>query len=158
MKKALIILAILVGFFGLVFMVLLGGLVYIGVKGPETHVVPGNTLNNSFVKTMRDMDLLEAGETIHFFYSDALTDITEGMYVLTDRKLLLHSSLWEEPTHQIGFSEIDTVDLERDESFFLDSTVLLTLKDGSILDFPLSSEMDRDVVFSDKLKQMAGLQ
>ena len=41
--------------------------------------------------------LLQEEEQIRYFYSDALYDIKDSLYFVTDRNLVLYSTDWEEP-------------------------------------------------------------
>ena len=126
-------------------------LYYIGSEGPETRIVTGFAVNKDYKDTMQNLGLLEEGETIEFFYSDAMVDITDGMYVLTDRKLILYSTAWSQPYLPVTFTDIVDLNITRDESFFVDSMVYLETRDGTSVEFPLSSEGNLDVQFYEKL-------
>ena len=126
--------------------------IFIGMVSPETSIYLGNEVPEKFIKTARDSDLLDEGETIQYFYSDAVFDVKASMYFLTDRKLVLQSKDWQEPTIAIPFSEIESLDIFRDTSFFVDSTIFITTKAGDEYSFPLSSEKDLDERFYETLK------
>ena len=159
MKKPVIIGLISCG--GLVVlggMAILGTLMYIGMVSPGTSVQYGHAVKQQYITKMRDLHLIGPGERIHFFYSDAILDIEDGMYVLTDRKLFLYSQTWEEPFVPIEFHEIQAVSLQRDDSFFTDSTLTVDLKNGDAYWFPLSSEQFVDVAFAEKLKVLSNIE
>lgn len=101
---------------------LIGGLVYMGSVGPETFVV-----------------------------SDALVDIREGMYSSPTRSSSSYCSGWEDPLFVEPFSELVDVDVEYDESFFVDSYISVTTSDGEQWGFPVSSERGMDEVFYEYL-------
>ena len=127
--------------------IVLSVLVYIGTVGPDTFIVSGQQMNERFVTTIQDLEVLEEGEQILFFYSDALLDIEEGFYLLTDRKVLVYSAEWVEPAIPVRFDEIEDLDVVYDESFFVDSRIMITLKNGDYVTFPVSSEQGGDKKF-----------
>ena len=126
---------------------------YIGVTGPETSVYTGNQVPKRFVDTMKDVGALEPGETILYFYSDGLTDIRKGFYFVSDRKVAIYSTeTGDTPLTAIPFDQIEDVDIARSDSFFDDSDVTLTLKNGGEVSFPLSQENDKDEKFVEAIK------
>lgn len=126
---------------------------WIGTYGPSTAVYPGRQLPQRFVSRVRDLGLLERGETIRYFYSDALVDIERGMYFVTDRKLVVYSSEWEEPSIVIPFDRIDELSARYDESWLEDSSVFLTTTDGMEISFPVSSEQGLDEKFVEAITE-----
>ena len=130
----------------------LGIIIYAGVVGPETMVVSGRQISARYVERISELGLLERGEKIHYFYSDALFDIEDGMYFLTDRKVVLYCADWHEPRIALPFSKIADMELVADESFLTDSTIVLTLDDKTDVTFPVSSEGGGDRRFFEALK------
>lgn len=127
---------------------IIGGLAYLGTYGPETSVYTGNRVPSRFVRTMKSLGALDEGEQIQFFYSDALTDIRDGFYFVSDRKVVIYAeATGDNPLTIVPFEAIESAELYRNESFFEDSQITLQLKDGQILSFPVSSEYDRDEQF-----------
>jgi len=126
----------------------LGWLAYIGTVGPETSVYTGNNVPSRFIDTVKDVGALEPDETILYFYSDALSDIQNGFYFVSDKRVVIYNeSTGGDPLTVVGFDQIETLDLYRDTSFLTDSEVYLELKDGSTISFPLSSETGGDERF-----------
>jgi len=123
------------------------GLVYVGTVGPETFVVPGPQVKLGHLKEIRRLGLLEPGEQIKYFYSDAFVDIKGGFYFVTDRRLVLYSDGWVTPAAIIGFSNIADLSIAYRGSFFEDSQVTVELDDGDVFWFPLSSERGGDKRF-----------
>ena len=74
-------------------------------------------------------------------------DITDGFYLLTDRKVVVYSTTYFEPAILIPFDDIQELSIEYDESFFTDSVVWITRADGSTVSFPVSSEGGGDKRF-----------
>lgn len=134
-----------------------GGLVYIGVQGPETSVYVGNQVPNRFVQTAKDVGALQEGERVRFFYSDALTNIRDGFYLVSDTSVVIYIEDGRaEPLQVIPFGDIENADLYRETSFIEDSEIMIETKDGNFVAFPVSSEYDRDQQFYDAI--MAGTQ
>ena len=125
----------------------LSPLVYIGAVGPDTTVVAGAQLPERFTEQIRGLGVLEQGEAIRFFYSDALLDIEDGFCLLTDRKVLIYSNTLEEPSVVIPFDQIADIETEPSDSFFIDTQVTLTLTSGEVVWFPLPTENKRDEEF-----------
>jgi hypothetical protein len=146
------------GIIGLAFVSLLFlGLIYIGKVSPDTKVVSGAQLEARFMKQIRALKLLDEGEQLRLFYSDALTDVTEGMYFLTDRKLVLHSQDYATPTILIPLTEIADVRATYSDDWVDPTMVWVTLKDGAEHSFPLSNEGGGDKQFVKALQQAAGV-
>lgn len=134
---------------GVVFMLL----VYVGIYGPETSVYTGNRIPARFMKTIESVGALEDDETILYFYSDALTDIREGFYFVSNRKVVIYSEgTGRSPLNSISFEEIAEVELYRNEAFYEDSEITLLLQDGEVVSFPVSSENDRDQQFFEAIR------
>lgn len=132
---------------------LAAGLMYIGVYGPETSVYTGNRVPKHFIDTAKSVGALEEGEELIYFYSDAMSDIRDGFYFLSDRKVAVYSELaGASPLTTVAFEEIEDVELFRDDSFFVDSEITIHLTDGRLVSFPVSSEFDRDEDFFDAIR------
>ncbi len=101
------------------------------------------------MSTIRGLNLLEDGEQIRFFYSDAILDITDGMYFFTDRKVVVYGSGLENPAIITPYSMIAAIELAFDDSFFNDSLITLTLVDDTYVSFPVSSESGGDKPFTE---------
>ena len=144
MKKVLIILGILAVLALGLAAAAIGALYYIGANGPETFVVTGEQMTGSQVAVIRELGLLEEGEQIRHFYSDALLDIRDGMYFVTDRRLVLFDDDWEEALLAAPFAAIEDVAAEWSDSFLIDSMLTVSLVDGRIWTFPMSSEHGGD--------------
>ena len=80
---------------------------YVGTVGPDTKVLSGRQVPARFLAQIRELDLLEPNEQIQYFYSDALVNIEDGFYLLTDRKVVVYSRTYEEPAVLVPFCEIE---------------------------------------------------
>ena len=131
---------------------IMGLLVYAVLVGPDIEVVPGAQVPQRFLSKIRALDLLEPGERVRFFYSDAFINIEEGFYLFTDRKVVVYKKEYEQPAVVVPFSEIKNMDIEFSGSTWEDSHVYLTLADDSVVSFPVSSEGGGDKRFYESLK------
>ena len=113
---------------------------YVVTFGPDTKVLPGRQVPARFLAEIRRLELLEPGEQIQYFYSDALVNVENGLYLLTDRRVILYSSDLDEPAIHIPFSDISDVEIDYSGSWVDDSLITLTLVDDSVVFFPVSME------------------
>ena len=131
----------------------LAWIVYLGVYGPETSVYAGNQVPNRFIRLMKNAGALEDDEEILYFYSDGLSDIRNGFYFVSDKKVAIYAqAAGGSPLRVVRFAEIADLDLYRDQSFFTDSRITLELNDGRPVSFPVSSEAGGDQRFFDAIK------
>ena len=121
---------------------------YIGVVSPDTSVYPGKAVPQRFISEMKDLGALSEDEEVLYFYSDAFIDIRDGFYFVSDRRVVIYSEMREgDPLVTYEFDEIDDVLLDRDESFLYDSIVTVFAHNGESIEFPVSSEYNRDEDF-----------
>ncbi len=143
---------------GILALVCCGGIVmmlgYVGVAGPETSVYAGNQVPERFLATAREVGVLDPGEKVRFFYSDALVDIRQGFYFVSNKKVVVYTDDGRaEPAIVIDFDNIANAEIIRNESFFEDSQITIETKDGQYVAFPVSSEFDRDQLFCDAISE-----
>lgn len=138
---------------------LVTGAVYLGQNSPETFVQAAEDVRPRFLEVVRELDILEVDEEIVFFYSDALLDLEEGLYLATDRRVLIYSTYYfgDEPLQSFPYEEITRLDLERETSFLVDSDLTVEDLDGNWVTFPLSSERGGDVRFTDYVRSQCPL-
>lgn len=129
----------------------------IGSIAPETYVYLGRHVPKKYVREINKLELLDEDEKIKYFYTDGFLDIKDGLYFVTDKKLVLYSSEWEEPKTIIEFQEISSLEVDYDDSFLDDSFITLETKDGLLMSFPVSSEKQRDKAFYEYLLQKSEL-
>ena len=132
---------------------LVAGLVAVGTVGPDTAIYPGPQVPKRFMTSVRSLKLIDEGETMQYFYSDALWDIKEGMYFVTDQKLVLYVKSQEVPATVIPLDQITSLLVEYNGSFFEDSIVAVESKSGVVVTFPLSSEKGLDKKFVQAMEQ-----
>ena len=128
---------------------------YIGSVSPETHVYIGSDVPASYVKQMQGLGALEAGEQIRFFYSDAAIDIEEGFYFVSDRGVVVYGDEREPKLTRAAFADIESLYMFTNEDDWEDGEIAITLKDGSEIYFPISSELGRDDDFFNAIREGA---
>jgi hypothetical protein len=142
---------------GALFLLSCGGLlaffVHVGSVGPDTKVYLGNEVPARFADTLRELNLLEPGEQIRYFYSDALKDIRDGCYFVSDRKVAVYKKDAATPATLAKFDQIADVQLAASDSTWSDGSITLTLKDGQTVGFPVSSEQGRDKLFFQAIQE-----
>ena len=141
------VLIVIGGLFALLTITCCAGLMWFGSVAPDTSIYPGNLVPQGYLDELRSVGGLDPGESVRYFYSDAVLDVKQGMYALTDDDVVIYVEAASPSLTVVPFSEIADLSLYRDTSFFTDSQVTLELKDGRVVSFPLSSEYDRDQAF-----------
>jgi len=129
----------------------LGVLLQLG-RIPDIAVVPGDRLSEDVVQMLQDEGVLEAGETIQYFYSAGLFSFRKDGNFLTERRVV---SYFEEEDELVisaaQYGEITEVDPTYSESFFEDTIVWIHVDGWEPFNLLLSNEEDLDHVFVDAL-------
>ncbi len=134
------------------------GLIIIGSIVPDTAGYTGRQIPKKYMATIRSLYLLEEDEQIRYFYSDAMLDITAGLYFVTDRNLVLYSKDWVEPEIIIPFYEIASVDTAYSDFWADDSIVYVTTHSGTEVSFPVSCEKGLDRKFVQVINESLDVQ
>ncbi|MEM6393746.1 MAG: hypothetical protein AAF797_13305 [Planctomycetota bacterium] len=127
------------------------GFVIYAAGGPDIAVYPGSRLPTAYRSSAERLGLVEPGETIRFYYSDALRDVEDGFVLVTEDHVAVHDPE-AGMSRVIRFDEIDAARLRQDTSFLFDSSIVLELSDGTEVDFLVSSEQDRDQDFYEAIE------
>jgi hypothetical protein len=128
-------------------------MVIVSSIGPDIAVYTGHQMPKRFMETIRSLNLLEEYEQIRFFYSDAMIDIKNGLYFVTDKNLVLYSRGWEEPETIIPFDQIASLDVRYDDSLVEDTIVFVTTRSGMLIYFPVSSVRGLDKKFVEAIRE-----
>lgn len=152
-QKRSVALYVLTGF-GVLVLGLFIWLMVIAANGPGTEVVPGRQLKAKYVSFATDEGLVDPNEQIQYWYSDAFSDFTDGFYFFTDKKVVVYNNSWEEPALLMPFDSIQNITFRADPSFLEDSQLFLELKDGTFVNFPVSSENGGDQRFHKRLRAL----
>ncbi len=148
---------VLLTVFGTLGVVLVIGIVvFLGMAsmGPETFVVSGRQLPGRYLDKLKDIELVDDGEKIAFFYSDALMDIQDGLYFVSDKKVVAYCKNWNPPAIIVPLDSVVEISFERDESFFEDSGIWVRTRDNTEFSIPVSSEQGGDKRFYEYLLRM----
>jgi hypothetical protein len=123
---------------------------------PSTMVQTGEEVPGRYVAHLREIDLVGEGDTVLYFYSNAMLSIKRDGTVLTNRGL---GSYWiddvTDERHQyfVTYEEITTVEPDWATSWMGETAVRLTMGEGSWLSFGLSAEAGRDTAFVQELER-----
>ena len=120
---------------------------------PPARIITGAQMPASYVAELRSLALIQSDERVRFFYSPALSDIREEMYILTDIKLIAYGEGWTSPAIVVQFDQIAEIEFIHEPSWITDSTLIVFLDDGTELFVPLSSEGGGDKRFHAALKE-----
>lgn len=131
---------------------MLGFVMYIGTVGPDTKVYTANEVPRRFVDVASGLGLLDPGERVQFFYSDALTDVREGMYLVTDKKVVVYIADAQTPATKAPFGTIERAELDSSGSAWEDGFITLVLTDETVVTFPVSGEAGRDRLMFDAIE------
>ncbi|MGB0583349.1 MAG: HEAT repeat domain-containing protein, partial [Limisphaerales bacterium] len=126
---------------------------YLGTFGNETHVVSGDQVKSNQLRIIKKLGLLEEGETIQWFYTDGVFSIREGMYFLTEERLVMYSTEYEPHNYATKLEDIVKVELDKNESFFIDGYIEVAMVDGEAWSIPISSERGGDEKFFQYIKE-----
>ena len=112
--------------------------------GPETYVLSGHEIPQKYMKTMKNLSLIEPGDNLQFFYSDAFLDIKDGFFFVTDKKLVMYSKAWDVQKIVIPFEDIIDLTPEFEDSSWDDSSIWLRTIKGDERRLLVSSDYGGD--------------
>lgn len=122
---------------------------------PSTAVLEKEKISSDTISALVITGIVEAGDDIEYFYSDAPTDITESGSVLTESRLVTYftDENGEILIYELFYPEIKSVKLEQEGNFTNDSIYhIATQNDEKWLKIPLSTEKRGDVMFAEALR------
>lgn len=145
---------------------LLGVVVVVGVvfmilsmaRMGEGVVLTGQQMKASHAEVVRSLEILEPEEEIRYFFTDAMWDIKDGFYLLTNKNVVLFSQQWAQPMIQISFDQIARLEVYYSDSWLEYSTVVLDLVNTSDASFPLGPDNGGDHNFVEALEEATGLE
>lgn len=151
LTKVLLIVGLAIG---LPFVACIGTCTYLAVTAPPIDAMVGAQVPRDYVQQLEDLGILEAGETLEYFYTDGFRSIESGVYVLTNKRLVLYSRDWSTPKVSIPLADIAKVDVTYSTSMLEDSTIIVNLKDGSVYSFPVSNTKGGDKLYFQRLQTL----
>ncbi|NOJ03003.1 hypothetical protein F0236_04485 [Vibrio splendidus] len=107
----------------------------------------------SYLEKINELDLLETTEKVEYLYTDALFELEEGLYFVTNKHLVLFNQEWSPRGYIIPFESIRKVEIDYDYSYINDSIMTVRTLEH-VLSFPLSSNEGRDKLFMEYLSEM----
>lgn len=135
-----------------------GGIISSAFSAPEARIYRGKDVPAGYTRTVVEMGALEPDEELlYFYYPDDTFGIDGGFAFVSDCKLAVYlgdevGSDGEDLTLTlIAFDQIESVELERDASPTVHSTLFLVLKGGAELQFSLPSEKYLDMAFHEEV-------
>jgi hypothetical protein len=155
-KWVLILLLVFGGLFVLCCVGGFAGLAYLDAEGLDTKVVSGEQIPSKHMHAIRVLGLVDPGETILHFYSDAILDLSGGAYLATDKRIVLYDDEWPKPKIVIPYDQIELVEVVQSQNeFFEDSVFTIHVADGQFYTFPISAEAGGDARFLQTIEKMA---
>ena len=99
------------GLFALLFVVAagFGFATEVGVF-PATLVQTGDELPPKQYEALREAKILERGETVKFYYSEGILDVTYGGTIMTDKRILGYWTEEEDAPKEVLAYPLDTID------------------------------------------------
>lgn len=128
--------------FGFGVVAFIGFLIFLGSYGLDTKAVPGANLPLRHLETIRGLGLIEEGEKIRYFYSDAVFDVRGGMYFFTDKKVVVYDDELPEVPIVVPFDQITDIKADLSDSFWEDGLIWIRRADDEI-SFPIPEEGGR---------------
>jgi hypothetical protein len=107
----------------------------------------------NYLETIYELGLLDTNEKIEYLYTDALFDLEEGIYFVTNKHLVLFNQEWEPRGYIIPFENIRNVEIDYDYSYINDSSMTVRTLEH-VVSFPLSSNEGKDKLFMKYLSEM----
>lgn len=139
---------------GLTILACFGTCIYIGATAPPPHAMTGAKVPAKYVKQLKDLGILRDDEKLECFFSDAITSIEGGVYILTDKRLVLYSTAWTEHEISIPLAEIIDISPSYSTSWIDNSIVSIETADGGLFTFPVSMDQGGDKMYVKRLKAL----
>ena len=145
---------------GLGVLIVVGGLVYLGVgietgRIPDTVALPKSKIHSNYLKTLRELGIIAAGEEVQYFYSEGFLSIEEGGNLFTDSRVIAYQKDDEGlQIYEAAYPQIAEVEFVPSESWLDDSTITVTTHDGEWFVLFVSSESQGDHLFYKRLKEL----
>ena len=138
--------------FGTVLLALTGTCFYFIAVTPEDRVLTGPQMPVRYTAQIRALGILDPAERIDFFYTDAMWNIEEGFYLLTDRNVVIYARSAEVPAILVPFDQIIEIEVEYSSDWMSNTWITLTLTNTTYVSFPVSAEAGGDRRMYDALK------
>ncbi len=143
--------------FGVIFCASIGfGLLTMSPLLPSTEVLPSHKIYDQDKQTLLQVNVIDEGDEIEFFYSEGTLSILEGGTVLTKDKLITYipqESEGQVGVYELSIKEITSLELIHQGSYLSDSLYQANTNDPERwIQFLLSTENAGDQKFIKALK------
>lgn len=131
-----------------------GALTMIGVF-PSTEVLAGAEVMQKHAQQLREEGVIDADETIEYFYSSGLFSILDHGSVLTDRRVISYFKNEESDLeiYELFFADIRSIEMIEEGDYLNDAIYLVdSWREDAWLPVVLSTEAGGDIQFIDTLR------
>ena len=127
--------------------------------GPPTRALRASEIPASYVETLVDAGVLDAGEELKFFCSGGLYSILENGNLLTDSRVVSYETVdGQLYVAWASYQEIESIDVEYASSvYFEDTTIKVATESRGEFMLLVSGEDFRDIEFVSELQDKSGV-
>ena len=119
---------------------------------PDSVAQPAGKIPAPILSKLRELEIIEPGERVLYFYSAGLLSIEEDGNLFTESRVISYQLMEEElELAQATWSEIAEIEFEAAESGWDDSTITVHRTDGDRFVLWVSAMEGRDHDFHEKL-------
>ena len=119
----------------------------------DTAALPQNKIPQNQLSKIAQIVNLRSNENVLYFYSTTMTVSGDGN-LFTNERVISYTNDSESPqVYDATYSEIEDITFTPSTSWLDDSTITITLEDGTTFDLWVSTESGRDKAFHDRLIQ-----
>jgi len=119
---------------------------------PETTALPAGKIHPRYIKQLKEIGVINPDEKVLYFYSGSLISVkNEGNLYTKDRLISYKKYNDELEMYSAPYHEITAIEFEPSKSWMEESTITVTLIDGSWFEFAVSADSNGDKKFYDKL-------
>jgi len=150
-----------VGCVALLAVALLAAITFLGFVGyglstgnlAATAALPQNKIPQNQLRKIAQIVNLRPDEKVLYFYSTTMTVSGDGNLFTNERVISYTNDSETLRVFDATYSEIEDITLASSTSWLADSTITITLEDGTMFDLWVSTESGRDKVFHARLIQ-----
>ncbi len=119
----------------------------------STAALPQNKIPQNQLTEIRRIVGLRPSENVLYFYSATMTVIGDGNLFTNERIISYTSDSTSSQVTDAAYDEVEDIAITPSTSWLDDSTITITLRDGTTFDLWVSTESGRDKGFYDRLIQ-----
>lgn len=119
---------------------------------PETTALPAGKIHPRYIKQIKEIGIINPDEKVLYFYSGSLVSVKNKGSLYTKGRVISYNKYNDEiEMYSAPYHKITAIEFEQSESWMEDSTITVTLIDGSWFEFFISADSNGDKKFYDKL-------